>query len=43
MIVCYGALTASTTLLDTILKYDKASKLVQIFIYFPFTTQHFKP
>jgi hypothetical protein len=30
-IVCYEALIASTTLLDTILKYEKASKLVQIF------------
>jgi len=41
-IVCCEALTVATTLLDTVLKYEKASKLVKIFHLLFFHGKHFK-
>jgi len=41
-IVCYDALIVATTLLDTILKYEKVSKLVKIFHLVFFHSKHCK-
>jgi len=41
-IVCCDASIVATTLLDTILKYEKVSKLVKIFHIVFFHSKHFK-